>query len=97
MVYTLMLFALGFDKVIWGTSPGAVSIMGSSLILGSAIYVAVQKEVGKKNATAASGSAEEGRGMLAGGEHEEDDEEDEYRGRGELRGVQEVQLREIRV
>lgn len=45
MVYTQMLFALGFDKLIFGTVPGWTSIIGSSLILGSAIYVAVQKDV----------------------------------------------------
>ncbi|KAF2759693.1 hypothetical protein EJ05DRAFT_430906, partial [Pseudovirgaria hyperparasitica] len=44
MVYTQMLFALGFDKLIFGTSPTGMSIVGSSLILGSAIYVAVHKE-----------------------------------------------------
>ncbi|KIW05156.1 uncharacterized protein PV09_03707 [Verruconis gallopava] len=45
MVYTQMLFALGFDKLIFGTTPGALSIIGSGLILGSAIYVAVQKDI----------------------------------------------------
>jgi hypothetical protein len=52
MVYTQMLFALGFDKVIFGTTPAPLSIIGSSLILGSAIYVAVHKEAAKpKEAT----------------------------------------------
>jgi hypothetical protein len=44
MVYVQMLFALGFDKLIWGNTPGTLSIIGSSLILGSAIYVAIHKE-----------------------------------------------------
>jgi hypothetical protein len=44
MVYVQMLFALSFDKLIWGTTPGTLSIIGSSLILGSAIYVAMHKE-----------------------------------------------------
>ncbi|KAF2184363.1 hypothetical protein K469DRAFT_739407 [Zopfia rhizophila CBS 207.26] len=48
MVYTQMLFALTFDKLVWGTTPGALSIIGSSLILGSAIYVAMRKENDKK-------------------------------------------------
>jgi hypothetical protein len=48
MVYTQMLFALTFDKLVWGTTPGALSIIGSSLILGSAIYVATHKENTKK-------------------------------------------------
>lgn len=48
MVYTQMLFALTFDKLVWGTTPGVLSIIGSSLILGSAIYVALHRESGKK-------------------------------------------------
>ena len=54
MVYTQMLFALGFDKLVFGTSLGWLSIVGSSLILGSAIYVAVQKDIA---AATAGGSA----------------------------------------
>lgn len=50
MVYVQMLFALSFDKLIWGTTPGTLSIIGSSLILGSAIYVAMHKEAPKKTA-----------------------------------------------
>ncbi|KAF2809276.1 uncharacterized protein BDZ99DRAFT_463134 [Mytilinidion resinicola] len=44
MVYTQMLFALAFDKLVWGTTPSPVSLAGSSLILGSAIYVAMMKD-----------------------------------------------------
>ncbi len=47
MVYTQMLFALSFDKLVWGTTPSGVSIVGSGMILGSAIYVAVHKEAAK--------------------------------------------------
>ncbi|OAG07641.1 uncharacterized protein CC84DRAFT_1068377, partial [Paraphaeosphaeria sporulosa] len=43
MVYVQMLFALSFDKLVFGTTPSALSIVGSSLILGSAIYVATHK------------------------------------------------------
>jgi hypothetical protein len=50
MVYVQTLFALGFDKLVWGTTPDALSIIGSSLILGSAIYVAMNKEEPKKKA-----------------------------------------------
>lgn len=39
-----MLFALGFDKLIFGHTPGVMSILGSSLILGSAIVVAIQQD-----------------------------------------------------
>lgn len=42
MVYTQMLFALAFDKIVFDVTPGALSVIGSSLILGSALYIAVQ-------------------------------------------------------
>jgi drug/metabolite transporter (DMT)-like permease len=41
MVYTQMLFALFYDKVIWDSFLSLLSWAGSGLILGSAIYVAV--------------------------------------------------------
>ena len=59
MVYVQMLFALSFDKLIWGTTPGALSIIGSSLILGSAIYVAMHKEGPGKVATFRERSSQE--------------------------------------
>jgi hypothetical protein len=45
MTYTQMLFALAFDKFFFGHSPGWMSILGSSLILAPAIFVAMQKNV----------------------------------------------------
>ena len=47
MAYTQMLFALAFDKLVFGVTPEFLSLTGSTLILGSAIYVAVQKENAK--------------------------------------------------
>lgn len=44
MVYTQMLFALFYDKVVWGTTLDGVAWIGSVLILGCAIYVAVMQE-----------------------------------------------------
>jgi len=44
MVYTQMLFALFYDKVIWGNTLSAMSWAGSGLILVSAIYVAMARE-----------------------------------------------------
>jgi drug/metabolite transporter (DMT)-like permease len=44
MVYVQMLFALFYDKVIWGSTPKPISVVGSALILGSAVYVAVAQE-----------------------------------------------------
>ena len=48
MVYTQMLFALLYDKVIWGNTLSPMSWAGSALILASAIYVAVAREGGEK-------------------------------------------------
>ena len=50
MLYTQMLFALTFDKVIFGHSPDVMSIAGSTLILGSALYVATMVSTGRRAA-----------------------------------------------
>ena len=44
MVYTQMIFALAFDKLVFGSTPDSWSILGSSLVLGSALYIAAHKE-----------------------------------------------------
>jgi hypothetical protein len=74
MVYTQMLFALTFDKLVFGTTPGFLSILGSSLILGSAIYVAMHKEPAKKADADDRGPAtrEEESGLMSPGMMEED-------------------------
>jgi hypothetical protein len=54
MVYTQMLFAIFYDRVIWNTSPSALSWAGSGIILGSAIYVALQHEGSEKGGQAAN-------------------------------------------
>ncbi|KAI9822756.1 MAG: hypothetical protein M1832_002989 [Thelocarpon impressellum] len=61
MVYTQMLFALGFDRLIWGTTPVVVSVVGGTLILGAALYVAMQRDTG----AAKEGSAEEAKALVA--------------------------------
>jgi hypothetical protein len=75
MVYTQMLFALAFDKLIFGTNPGFLSIVGSSLILGSALYVSVQKANSPPNgqnkeeaddSDSAAAAVDEERGLVAG-------------------------------
>ena len=75
-----MLFALGFDKVIFGTTPAPLSIIGSSLILGSAIYVAVHKEAAKPadaaNRDLAMASNGEELGLVNGFEMDEQDDID---------------------
>lgn len=44
MLYTQMLFALFYDKVVMDSSPSAISWAGSGLILGSALYVGVIRD-----------------------------------------------------
>jgi drug/metabolite transporter (DMT)-like permease len=65
MVYMQMLFALFYDKVVWGSTLSPVSWAGSVLILACAIYVAVAQE-GRKEEKKVTAKAEE----------EEEDEED---------------------
>ncbi|TVY59286.1 putative transport protein, partial [Lachnellula suecica] len=48
MIYTNMLFALALDKLVFGQSPGWWSLAGSGLILGSAVFIAVQKQQSEK-------------------------------------------------
>lgn len=102
-----MLFALTFDKLVFKHSPGLLSIIGSSLILGPAIVVAMQKAgppggaLGA-NKYASEGGVQEGRmGNDSVGDEEsrvglmsgELDDEDS-RGAGE--GMEEVPMRTLR-
>lgn len=63
MVYTQMLFALFYDKVVWGSTLSPVSWAGSALILACAIYVATMQEGG-----GGGGSAEDQRRFKDGEE-----------------------------
>ena len=93
MVYTQMLFALAFDKIVWNSTPGIWSIFGSSLILGSALYVAVKSNPLAPHNTSGEGRGDEELALVAGEDQELENIGD---GRGPLRGVQEVQLRTMR-
>jgi hypothetical protein len=78
MVYMQMLFALAFDKLIFSVTPGILSILGSSLILGSAIYVAIRKGYTKakediKGQELAALDMDEAQGFLDGMDEEEKD------------------------
>ena len=95
MVYTQMLFALAFDKLVWNTSPGLLSILGSSLILGSALYVAVHNNKVKESKETVEDAEDEELGLMA--EDHGEDVDNSREGRRPLRGVQEVQLRTLRV
>ena len=94
MVYTQMLFALAFDKIVWNSTPGIWSIVGSSLILGSALYVAVKSNPPNAKKTSGEGRRDEEVALIVG---EDQDLEEVRDDRGPLRGVQEVQLRTMRV
>ncbi|PYH95832.1 hypothetical protein BO71DRAFT_322231 [Aspergillus ellipticus CBS 707.79] len=59
MLYTQMLFAVFYDRAVWGSTLSAVSWVGSGLILGSAIYVAMARE-GAKGAAAGEVKETEG-------------------------------------
>ncbi|KAI1393270.1 uncharacterized protein F4822DRAFT_6101 [Hypoxylon trugodes] len=43
LIYTQMVFALILERVVWGTTPPAESLFGSALIIGSALWVSLQK------------------------------------------------------
>ncbi|KAK8215220.1 hypothetical protein M8818_002232 [Zalaria obscura] len=90
MTYTQMLFALSFDKLIFGTTPGVMSIIGSSLILGSAIFVALQRDVtpAKESNEGSSMNRDEERGLMGAIDGQETE-------RGRM-PVQEVHMRTLR-
>jgi drug/metabolite transporter (DMT)-like permease len=96
MSYTQMMFALSFDKLIFGHSPNWMSIVGSSLILGPALYVAVQRtDQGPKEAADgphAVADEESQQGLMRG---METDDAIEERDTGVM-PIQEVQLRALR-
>lgn len=95
MVYTQMLFALAFDKIVWNTTPGAWGIAGSSLILGSALYVALYNNNKKKQDSGDRRGDEEEVALV--GDEADDTRSDAHNGTGPLRGVQEVQMRTLTV
>ena len=61
MVYTQMVFALIFDKLVFGTNPALLSVLGSTMILGSVIYVAMEKAHMKQRQDAEQARQEEAR------------------------------------
>lgn len=71
MLYTQMLFALGFDRWIWGISPEWQSWVGSVIILASAVWVAAAREKG------GSGSREGEEEEEMGGREERSKDEEE--------------------
>lgn len=77
MVYSQMLFALFWERVVWGTVPKWLSIVGSVMILGSVIFVGVRKSkktVPKKELVV----RDEEVGFLQEAEEREREQEQEY-------------------
>jgi drug/metabolite transporter (DMT)-like permease len=74
MVYSQMIFALIWERLVWGTSPGVWSMVGSALILGSAVWVGVRKQ---KETKVAPGEDEESQrvGLLAEEQQQQQEEE----------------------
>ena len=98
MVYTQMLFALACDKIFWDTAPGGWSIAGSLLIIASAFGTAVMQEGKAKGKGEGGGVARIADEEIALVEAVDGiGEEGEEEGRGPLRGLQEVQLRTMRI
>lgn len=48
MVYAQMVFAVGWERLVWGSVPGVLSVVGSVLILGSVVWVGMRKGKGGK-------------------------------------------------
>jgi hypothetical protein len=92
-----MLFALSFDKLIFGHVPDIMSIAGSTLILGSAIVVATMGDSGKNKGRKEQSEVdvESQQGLMSGmdtsarGDVETGEDHDRL-------PVQEVQLRTLR-
>jgi len=98
-----MLFALSFDKFFFGHTPDLLSIAGSTLILGSAIYIALMANAGNNSAAGDTANPtiartedelEAQQGLMSGlrgGERDVESGEDHDR-----LPIQEIQLRTLR-
>lgn len=91
MIYTQILFALAFDKLVFDVTPGSWSIVGSSLVLGSAMYIAVYKDT-PIVVNQAGEPADEELNLM---QHE--NTESEQRQSPCMHGLEEVQLRTMRI
>ncbi|EEP80922.1 predicted protein [Uncinocarpus reesii 1704] len=85
MVYTQMLFALFYDRMVWNSMPSPLSWAGSGIILASAIYVAVARD-GNGQSASANGKSEDEAGDSVDGVFS-GDEGDLESGRGRAKIV----------
>ncbi|KAF8603268.1 hypothetical protein BDV93DRAFT_523348 [Ceratobasidium sp. AG-I] len=79
-LYVQIVFSLVFERIAFGATPPVLSVVGTCIIMGCAIYVALNKPDAKPSAPAntestamwdLAPSAEEGRGLLDGDERKE--------------------------
>lgn len=62
--YTKLLFASGFDFVLWATVPGWSTISGSLLVMASGLYIfARERKLGRRRGMAASASPDHGQAV----------------------------------
>lgn len=78
MMYSQVLYALVFDKLIWGNVPPATSWCGGAIVLASTVYVALWGSAGgsAKEGGAEKESSDEEQGLLAGHRREGDETTD---------------------
>ncbi|KAH7334052.1 hypothetical protein B0J17DRAFT_675174 [Rhizoctonia solani] len=89
VLYIQVIFSLVFERVAFGVSPSGLSLLGTCVIIASAIYVALNKPSKDISTPANTEStamwdmgpaAEEGRGLLDGDEQKEEHELDGRKG-----------------
>ncbi|PUU77126.1 hypothetical protein B9Z19DRAFT_1128751 [Tuber borchii] len=73
MFYTRMLFALAWELIFWGTTPGWESMVGSGCILGSVLWVGMKKA--EKPDIAKVRAVDEEVGLMSGRVEGEEEEE----------------------
>ena len=76
MVYTQMLFALAWELIVWGTTPGWESLAGSGCILGSVIWVGMKKA--ERSDIAKVSAVDEEVGLMSGRAEGEEEEGNEW-------------------
>ncbi|CAE7119239.1 unnamed protein product [Rhizoctonia solani] len=81
VLYIQIVFSLVFERIAFGVSPSGLSLLGTCVIIASAIYVALNKPSKETNTPVKTESAatwdmataaEEGRGLLDGDEQKEE-------------------------
>ena len=92
MAYSQLIFAIGFDKLIFGHTPDLYSFIGSFLITGAAITVALQQNPDQGNEQNKNDAATEGDEESSAGTMIEMEDASEQNTRPP---VQDVQLRTL--